>query len=450
LADVAKSILHRVETEIPHAPAGTRPPFEVPPVPPREPPRTRGRLRVALLAGLAALTLAVWVTVSRRASRPEVPVGEVIRTVTVERGEFVYTLRLSGTTEAVQSRAVLAPMLAGSQLGSLVITKLVPAGGKVKPGDLLVEFDRQSQIKNFLDKQAEFRDLVDQIARKQAEGDAARAKDETELKQAENALKKAELEVQKNEVISSIDAEKNLEALEQAKANLKQLQETFDLKRSAAKADFRILEIQRDRAREAMLHAQHNEELMSIHSPMAGVVVLNTIWKQGKWGEVQEGDEVRPGVPFMQVVNPSAMQVRVSVNQADFLGLGVGQSAEVRLDAYPEMVFPAKLEQLAPIGNNGQFSDKVRTFSALFSIQGSDPRLMPDLSAAVDVEIERRANVLLVPRETVITENGRDYIRVKRGLGFEKRLVTIGRRDDLKSVVESGLQAGEVIQRNAG
>ena len=75
---------------------------------------------------------------------------------------------------------------------------------------------------------------------------------------------------------------------------------------------------------------------------------------------------------------------------------------------------------------------------------------MPDLSAAVDVEIERRANVLLVPRETVITENGRDYIRVKRGLGFEKRLVTIGRRDDLKSVVESGLQAGEVIQRNAG
>jgi len=320
----------------------------------------------------------------------------------------------------------------------------------VKPGDLLVEFDRQSQIKNFLDKQAEFRDLVDQIARKQAEGDAARAKDVTELKQAENALKKAELEVQRNEVISRIDAEKNLEALEQAKANLKQLQETFGLKRSAAKADLRIVEIQRDRAREAMLHAQHNEELMSIYSPMAGVVVLNTIWKEGKWGEVQEGDEVRPGVPFMQVVNPSAMQVRVSVNQADFLGLGVGQSAEVRLDAYPEMVFPAKLEQLAPIGNNGQFSDKVRTFSALFSIQGSDPKLMPDLSAAVDVEIERRANVLLVPRETVITENGRHYIRVKRGLGFEKRLVTIGPRDDLKAVVESGLQAGEVIQRNAG
>jgi len=85
---------------------------------------------VALLAGLAALTLVVWVTVSRRASRPEVPAGEVIHTVTVERGEFVHTLRLSGTTEAVQSRAVLAPMLAGSQLGSLVITKLAPAGGK--------------------------------------------------------------------------------------------------------------------------------------------------------------------------------------------------------------------------------------------------------------------------------------------------------------------------------
>src|SRR2546427_11442169 len=216
-------------------------------------------------------------------------------------------------------------MLAGSHLGSLVITKLAPAGGKVKPGDLLVEFDRQSQIKNFLDKQAEFRDLVDQIARKQAEGDAARAKDVTELKQAENALKKAELEVQRNEVISRIDAEKNLEALEQAKANLRQLQETFGLKRSAAKADLRIVEIQRGRAREAMLHAQHNEELMSIYSPMAGVVVLNTIWKEGQWGDGQEGDEDRPGVPFMQEANPAVAHGGVSGHEAVVLGWGVGQ-----------------------------------------------------------------------------------------------------------------------------
>jgi hypothetical protein len=44
------------------------------------------------------------------------------------------------------------------------------------------------------------------------------------------------------------------------------------------------------------------------------------------------------------------------------------------------------VEQVAPIGEHGSFSEKVRVFSVVVSIQGSDPKLMPDLSAAVDVE----------------------------------------------------------------
>jgi len=56
-----------------------------------------------------------------------------------------------------------------------------------------------------------------------------------------------------------------------------------------------------------MLHAQENAALMQMHAPIDGVVVLNTIWKEGKMGEVQEGDHVQAGVPFMQVVNPSKL-----------------------------------------------------------------------------------------------------------------------------------------------
>jgi HlyD family secretion protein len=136
-----------------------------------------------------------------------------------------------------------------------------------------------------------------------------------------------------------------------------------------------------------MLHARANSELMQIHSPIDGVVVLNTIWKEGKMGEVQEGDQVRPGVRFMQVVDPSRMEVRAPVNQQDFLSLQVGQTARVHLDAYPELVFPAKLEEMAPIGRDGDFSSKLRIFAVVFSISGSDTRLMPDLSAAVDVDL---------------------------------------------------------------
>ena len=139
-----------------------------------------------------------------------------------------------------------------------------------------------------------------------------------------------------------------------------------------------------------MQHAQANAELMQIHSPIDGVVVLNTIWKQGTMGEVQEGDQVRPGVPFMQVVNPTSMRVRVMANQQDFLSLRVGQTANVRIDAYPEMVFPAKVEQLAPIGEGGDFSAKLRAFVVIVSIEGNNSKLMPDLSAAVDVDVSNQ------------------------------------------------------------
>lgn len=307
---------------------------------------------------------------------------------TAQTGSAAQVLRLRGTTEAVQSRSILAPLLSGQQVGSLTIVHLASAGSRVKAGDPLVEFDRQEQMRDFIDKQADYRKLVDQVAQEQAKEVAARAKDETELKQAEDALRKAELEVQKEELESRIDAEKNRETLDEAKATYEQLRQTFDLKRNAAQAAIKILEIQRDRTEQTMNHAQANADLMLIRAPIAGVVVLNSIWKEGTMGEVQEGDKIRPGMPFMQVVDPRSMQVRVLANQEDFPSLRIGQTAKVRLDAYPEMQFTAQVDQMAPIGEEGSFSNKVREFAVIVSIQGNDPKLMPDLSAAVDVDMK--------------------------------------------------------------
>jgi HlyD family secretion protein len=381
---------------------------------------------------------------------PAGPQATVPGTATVERRDFVHTLRLTGTTSAVEARAVLVPQLSAQNFSELVITKLAPAGTKVKEGDILLEFDRQSQMKEFLDRQAEYQDFVDQVAKKRSDEAAARAKDETELKQAEDDLEKAKLEMLKNEISSRIQAEKNRETLDEDQANVKALRATFDLKRQAALADLRILEIQRDRAKARMLYAQKNESKLTVRSPLDGVVVLNTIWKGGKMGEVQEGDQARPGQGIMQVINPAAMQLRVPVNQADLLELHTGQHAQVQLDAYPGMMFPATLESLEPIGKNGQFSDTVRTFTATFSIQGSNPRLMPDLSAAVDVELERVPNALIVPRSSIVSEGGRTYVEAKSGLGFEKRSVKLGPENDVDAVVDSGLQAGDIVERNVG
>jgi HlyD family secretion protein len=314
-----------------------------------------------------------------------IPASPVRAASSSASGEPPGTLRLTGRTQAVQAQAILAPQIAGENLGTLTITFLAPAGSHVKKGDPLAEFDRTAQLRDFMDQQAKVSDENDKVLQAQAKEIADKATDETDITQAEDALSKAQLEMQKVEILSRIDAEKAKEDLDEAQATLAQLKDTFALKRKAAAASIRILEIQRDATKQAMQHAQANAALMRVQSPIDGIVVFNTIWKQGNMGEVQEGDQVRPGVPFMEVVDPGAMEVQAKVNQEDILALSVGEAARVHLDAYPDLVLPGRLESIDPMGEPGDFSSKLRAFSATFSIQGTDPRLMPDLSAAVEV-----------------------------------------------------------------
>lgn len=401
---------------------------------------------VAFLAIVAITALAIR---SRTSTTKNQTSSETAQTVIVMRKDFVHTVRVHGIVEAVESRGISAPRLAGQNLGSLVITKLIKNGSVVRKGDVLVEFDREAQTKNILDKKAEYLDLVDQIKKKQADQATARAADETELKQAEDAEKTAELEMKKNEIISQIDAEKNQQNLEQARATVKQLRETFNLKRQAAAAELKILEIQRDRAETAMQWASGNTEKMVVRAGNDGVAVINSMWKSGNISDVQEGDEVRPGFPFLQLVNPSHMQVRARVNQADIGEMHEGQAVHIGLDAYPELSFRGKIEYIGAVAQGSAFSQMVRTFNVVFSIEGTDPKLLPDLSAAVDVELERQSNVLVAPRDAVMAENGHHYVRVKSGATSDKREVQVGDANDQEQVILSGIEPGTVLLRNS-
>jgi len=434
--------------EVAPAPAVEPSPGPVP-VPKIAPPPPQPRRRLWLIIAAVVFAVVVIVVVARKSAASRSAAGaQATRTAIVEQKDFVSKVRVHGIVEAVESHTIAAPRLSGQGLNTLVITRLVKNGSAVHQGDVLVEFDRQAQLKNVLDKEAEYKGLVAQIAKKEAEQAAARAADETELKKAEDALKTAELEVKKNEIVSRIDAEKNLENLEEARATFQQLTQTFDLKRLAAKAEKRILEIQRDRALTAMKCAQSNTEKMLVHASMDGVAVINSMWKGGNMSDVQEGDEVRAGFPFMQVVNPAQMQIRAKVNQADIGELRRGQSVHIGLDAYPELAFGGRVESIAAVAQASTFSAKSRTVVVLFTINGTDPKLMPDLSASVDIEVERQPNALVAPRDTVIKENGKSFVMVKSGSGYDRREVKLGAANDAEQVIASGVEKGAELLRN--
>jgi HlyD family secretion protein len=369
---------------------------------------------------------------------------------TVKRRDFVRSVRLSGTVEAVEATTIAAPRLAGQNNNTLVITALVRAGQTVHPGDLLVEFDRQDQIRNSLDRQAELNDLQQQILKRQAQEDAARAADDSTLMQAASATSRAELEMLKNEMLPKVQAEKNTLALEEARARLKALKQTYDLKRQAAQADIKVLEIRRDRAANAMRQAASNADRMQIKSAISGIAVIKTTWKGSNMSELQEGDEVRPGVPVVDVVNPATMRVRARVNQTDIRELKNGQIVRVGLDAYPDLSFSGTVGQISPVGVQSSLSPKVRNFVVLVSVQGAHPNLMPDLTASLDVELSRSAGSLVVPRDAVAYDGPQAYVRVQRGGDYERRDVSVGARNMHEIVVAGGLAEGAVVARNIG
>jgi HlyD family secretion protein len=405
--------------------------------------------RVVLVALIVAAIAAGGLLLKARAPEPQAA-ERSSATVTLRRQDFVRSLRLSGTVEAVQATTIAAPRLAGQNNNSLVIMRLIRAGSTVKPGDMLVEFDRQDQLRNALDRQAELNDLEQQIKKRQAEELAATASDDSLLKQAESAREKARLELVKNDMLPKIQAEKNTLAFEEADARLKQLQETYALKRRAAAADIRILEIRRARSELSMKQAETNAERMLVNSPLAGVAVIKTTWKNGgNMVEFQEGDEVRTGMPVVEVVNPDAMRVRARVNQADINNLKSHQSVRVGLDAYPELSFPGTVEQISPIGTPSTLSPKVRNFIVLVLVKGSHPNLMPDLTASLDVEIARVPGVLVIPRDAMVREGTHAFVRVQRGGRLDRQEIGVGEMNTHEAIVTSGLQEGVTVIRNA-
>ena len=399
---------------------------------------------VVVAAGVAAAGL------SLRARAPERRTTGATAAAVVKRTDFLRSVRLNGTVEAVQATSIVAPRLAGQNQNSLVIMRLIKAGTTVRPGDPLVEFDRQDQLRNALDRRAELVDLEQQIKKREAEEVAARASDDSTLKQAGSTLEKARLELVKNEMLPKIQAEKNNLAFEEAQARLAQLRETYDLKRRAAAADIRILEIRRDRAETNMKQAESNAARMLIASPLPGVAVIKTTFKNGgNMVEFMEGDEVRPGQPVIEVVNPAVMRVRARVNQADMTELRVGQPVRVGLDAYPDLSFAGTIDQVSPIGQQSSLSPKVRNFIVLILVNGAHPNLMPDLTASLDVELERIPGALVLPRDAIQLEGETSYVRVQRGGRFERQDVTVGAMNTHEAVVTAGLQEGVTVARNA-
>ena len=90
----------------------------------------------------------------------------------------------------------------------------------------------------------------------------------------------------------------------------------------------------------------------------------------------------------------------------------------------------------------------MRAFVVTFSVNGFDPKLLPDLSAAVDIELERQPGRLVAPRDAFFKQGDHTYVMADNGSSFEKREVKTGETSDVEQVILLGVEKDAAVLRN--
>jgi HlyD family secretion protein len=293
------------------------------------------------------------------------------------------SVRAAGTIKAVQSITVLVPRIEGLG-GNLTLATLVENGTLVSPGDSLASFDRASELKLLRDAESKFDDQDHQIEQKRAEHLSNAEKRVSDITQASADFKKAEIESRKGPVLSAIDQEKNRVNVETARAHLASLEKSNRAHEIADKAELRVLELQRDRQKVAVERQIRNSEKLLVKAPIRGMVALQNVYRNNSMGHAQEGDQLWPGSPLVKLFDPSTMEVEIAMGEPDGAVLVPGAKATVHLDAFPDLKFTAHYSSASPVAT-AALGMSVKTFVARFKLDQSDPHLLPDLSAAVDI-----------------------------------------------------------------
>jgi multidrug resistance efflux pump len=269
----------------------------------------------------------------------------------------------------------------------MTLTRLIPNGSRVAPGDVVAQFDPVEQIDQARQGLARYEDLSYQVRQREAENLANVERRRSELEQAEAELARALLEVSKAEILPEIEAEQNAIRAEKVRVQLESLHRSHPDDERVDQAALRILQLQRDRQRAVYESAEANLERLQVTASIGGMVALASRYTGGATVRPQEGDQMTRNAALLSIFDPSEMLVRATVAETDGASLGPGLEATVYVDAYPDLALPARFVAASPVAAPS-LGSPVKSFMALFRLEEADSRLMPDLSAAVVFEID--------------------------------------------------------------
>lgn len=325
--------------------------------------------------------------------------GVEVSTEAVARRTLVEVVTASGKIEPKRKVDISA------DISGRVVQVAVEEGQWVDAGALLLRIDPTQFVAAVRRNEA----AVSQARAREAQSRAQLAKAQADFRRAEQLQ-------QTNELVSAADVEN---ARTQAQVAEQELQA----------ARFAV-----QQAQAALSESRDHLSKTTIVAPMSGRVTRLNI-EQGETAVV--GTMNNPGSLLLTIADLSVMEAKVEVDETDIPGLTVGDSAAVKVDAFPGQIFPGRVTR---IGNSsirlaaagGQSSDQQSVdYEVVITLDNPPAELRPDLSATAEIVTETRANALSVPilALTVRDAEGKKF-RVDPGNKGAPKGAVRGREDE--------------------
>jgi HlyD family secretion protein len=286
-----------------------------------------------LVGGLVAG--GVWYSKQRAAQNPE----QRYKLVSIENGDVTQTVSANGTLNPVVLVSV------GTQVSGTVKKLYVDFNDKVEAGQALLELDDSL--------------LAAQV--KQSEASVANASAGLELAQANEARMKS---LFAQEYVSRQEYDQSNQALKSATAQI-----------ALARA-----QLQKDRV---------NHGNTTIRSPVSGVVVDRVV----DLGQTVAASFQTP-VLIKIAQDLSEMRIDTSFAEADIGSIREGQKARFTVDAFTNRSFTGEVQQIRLNPTNQQ---NVVTYNVRINVANPEQVLLPGMTAYVNIGVQKRENVLLVP-----------------------------------------------------
>ncbi|HEX8321260.1 efflux RND transporter periplasmic adaptor subunit [Longimicrobium sp.] len=315
--------------------------------------------KVAIVAGVLAI-----VSAGAAMAMSGGDAGVEVRGEQVARRGLVSVVQASGKIEPKRKVDISA------DISGRVVQVAVEEGQWVNAGDLLLRIEPTQYV-------AAVRRAEAAVSQSQARAAQQRA----QLTKAQSDLNRAEQLSRTNELVSAAD-------VEQARTQVQVAEQEFQAMRFAI-----------NQAQAAVSEARDQLSKTTIVAPMSGRVTRLNI-EQGETAVV--GTMNNPGSLLLTIADLSVMEAKVQVDETDVPGLTLGDSASVKVDAFPGQAFSGRV---TAIGNSsiqlpsagGSTQQQSVDYEVIITLDNPPAGLRPDLSATAEIVTETRENSLSVP-----------------------------------------------------